>query len=1244
MAVPPNSSDSIDTGIGGFEIPPEIDPAGRGGIYTYDVGDPDREPDPNYPERNTQLHGGNVSVDHSKKDLSKTTKLTLGHYLGKKTSNNYYRVDTPRDESQQKETKITRSIDGTTPQLKDSDNREGFAWREDIKGAVDEWTNPIGPIGWSGGRNQNDPFFQPSLEHIPLSKGFDKPLDGTSYTGHDLLSTVQENPMPVLRYSLTSLSNNRFTPQNNFFVMNNDNPERPGEKFDRVNNFNVPYTHPRYGLITTDQMSQIGGIVTRNASQVAERIFTSETSNSSFGLEINNREMIDKALVDISQIIPEISPDNSVLYSSIDNGEWNNVMNSPDWQFTNGGLTDQSWMTVLNAGAIAAIAIYASGLDLLNKGLNQLSSFAIGGLSELTTATTNKLGFSRLEGEQKENVENTISDVLEFGLDTAKGLSESFIGPIPGSGLIPTQGPYWKCMALGLLSFFTEQSDLGNARSIVKAFAGATNMGHVRPVMRLINRSFNFFIQKDIESWWGALGAVISGKTLDILNIFATIGDKILDREFYKDKIIGIQERLGSQQTDAFLSDFSALHLTRNNMGHSSTNARTLLLNVQGVTVRSPLRGSEYGDDDTIFTNKTPPSNSGGLYIENSNEGNQREDSGFDKNRITRIPTEISSQFEASLQSEYIPFYFHDIRTNEIISFHAFLENLQDTFTSAIDPVEAMGRVEPIKIYKGTQRKVGFSFYIVALSQADFSVMWEKINKLITLVYPQYTRGRILEHVGKQGDFNDPSFKFIQPFSQMMSASPMIRLRIGNVIRSNYTDEAMEDLFGVTEDDMFNPEANFPEFKIPPVQTLNDQYVYFDTDRTETLGKNNDRLQDNDETLRQIARYILNNFPYIEKIQLIGRADERNSDKYNFDLADRRIKSTIESIMRHIRIALEGARNDSEKTSWLQNQGISSVGIKGKFESINQGESNSTQGAKKDPKNEWKKDRVVIVKMITKQRQVSKEVEQKIAKLKSEIASATLSKGDLIQNFMNFGQNSIIRTFKDSGAGGGLAGFLESMSFEWISGNQTTWDVNEGRKAPKICKVTMDFSPIHDITPGLGWKGNNRAPVYNFSNFKAMSTPPPLLEVPKTSERVAAATKDLEDTVKKEIPQGPFADSDLETAQKQIIAEDAAVAAEKAKARAAAAKRAAAVAAENEKREKAKQTVQQIYDSIDGAISGLQQGYASLVESAQKQQEQLNKAKEAEEDYRRTLVPDRSRNDRIKYEIAIRKRGLHDRF
>ena len=72
--------------------------------------------------------------------------------------------------------------------------------------------------------------------------------------------------------------------------------------------------------------------------------------------------------------------------------------------------------------------------------------------------------------------------------------------------------------------------------------------------------------------------------------------------------------------------------------------------------------------------------------------------------------------------------------------------------------------------------------------------------------------------------------------------------------------------------------------------------------------------------------------------------------------------------------------------------------------------------------------------------------------------------------------NSIVRSFKEAG-GRGLAGVITSMDLDW---NAAPWQVGDaiGGRAPKFAKITIGFSPIHDITPGLAHDGSMRAPVY----------------------------------------------------------------------------------------------------------------------------------------------------------------------
>ena len=161
------------------------------------------------------------------------------------------------------------------------------------------------------------------------------------------------------------------------------------------------------------------------------------------------------------------------------------------------------------------------------------------------------------------------------------------------------------------------------------------------------------------------------------------------------------------------------------------------------------------------------------------------------KENANRIPTDVRRRMEDTLDAEYVPFYFHDMRTNEIIAFHAFLNSLSDSYSAGFSSNSGYGRIDPVRIYKSTSRSLSLSFYIAATSKEDFDEMWFKINKLTSLVYPQWSKGTTM----KDADNN----QIIQPFSQIIAATPLVRLRVGDVIKSNYSRFNLSRLFGVGE-------------------------------------------------------------------------------------------------------------------------------------------------------------------------------------------------------------------------------------------------------------------------------------------------------------------------------------------------------------------------------------------------------------------------------------------------------------
>ena len=163
---------------------------------------------------------------------------------------------------------------------------------------------------------------------------------------------------------------------------------------------------------------------------------------------------------------------------------------------------------------------------------------------------------------------------------------------------------------------------------------------------------------------------------------------------------------------------------------------------------------------------------------------------------------------EDMLEAEHMPFYIQDLRTNEIIGFHAFLNSISDSYTGEWSAQKGFGRLEAAQIYGGGSRSIGCSFTMVAMNPADFDEMYVKINKLTTLVYPQWSRGTLMQ----QGEN-----RFVQPFSQVPTASPLCRIRIGDLFTSNYSKKAMARMMGI-EDPNFVYEGMESTKEEPPTE------------------------------------------------------------------------------------------------------------------------------------------------------------------------------------------------------------------------------------------------------------------------------------------------------------------------------------------------------------------------------------------------------------------------------------------
>jgi hypothetical protein len=87
-----------------------------------------------------------------------------------------------------------------------------------------------------------------------------------------------------------------------------------------------------------------------------------------------------------------------------------------------------------------------------------------------------------------------------------------------------------------------------------------------------------------------------------------------------------------------------------------------------------------------------------------------------------------------------------------------------------------------------------------------------------------------------------------------------------------------------------------------------------------------------------------------------------------------------------------------------------------------------------------------------------------------------------LQEFFSPENNAIVKAF-DSTRGRGLAGVIKSLNFTWIE-DQITWNTGKfNERAPKVAKIQVSFTPIHDLAPGLDSDGFSTAPLYGVGSL-----------------------------------------------------------------------------------------------------------------------------------------------------------------
>lgn len=384
-------------------------------------------------------------------------------------------------------------------------------------------------------------------------------------------------------------------------------------------------------------------------------------------------------------------------------------------------------------------------------------------------------------------------------------------------------------------------------------------------------------------------------------------------------------------------------------------------------------------------------------------------------------------KMEDYLEADYMPFYFHDIRTNEIISFHAFMENISDEYDVEYTENEGYGRVGKVLTYKNTNRSISMDFSVVATNPSDFDEMWFKINKLVTLLYPQYTQGRNLR-------FGENSF--IQPFSQLPGASPLCRIRLGDIFKSNYNKFDLARIFGLAS----------PEFSL-------------ETSAAREAREENSERENRLATARQNirARMERKEWQVGDKVY----ADATTGDYSGYFAGD-------------------GVSQNQLNLPVPRIVTITQV-LESPLVAFTVDDASSTESGTWRANGPW---------LNLYEPDIERQAQDQVgAPVTADDAGDANQTTQAISDFFNpegDDSNPIFKSF-ESVRGRGLAGFIRSFRMELD--NTIPWETfGLNNRAPKMVKISLQFDPIHDLSPGLDHNGYNAAPVYNIGNWMKQST------------------------------------------------------------------------------------------------------------------------------------------------------------
>ena len=136
----------------------------------------------------------------------------------------------------------------------------------------------------------------------------------------------------------------------------------------------------------------------------------------------------------------------------------------------------------------------------------------------------------------------------------------------------------------------------------------------------------------------------------------------------------------------------------------------------------------------------------------------------------------------------YTSLSFYFMHTDSSIFFPAFITEFSDNYQSNWNSEQVYGRMDPIPIFKNTQRSISLGFKIIADTMETSSAVTDDLNHLIQNLYPKYVSNDNIK---------------------LLNSAPIARVKFGNLItntQSGYGSASSAGLAGYITDFSASPD------------------------------------------------------------------------------------------------------------------------------------------------------------------------------------------------------------------------------------------------------------------------------------------------------------------------------------------------------------------------------------------------------------------------------------------------------